>query len=437
MHDDKVAGHYGRDKTEDLVRRDFHWPGLRKWIGDYVGSCDVCQRNRRPRAKPVGELAPLPLAGKPWQSITWDHITDLPESRGLDSILVIVDRFSKRAHFVPCRKDNDAPALAELFVREYVRLHGFPEQIISDRGTLFTSQFWKDVCRITGVENSFSTAFHPQTDGQTERSNSTLEQYLRSYVNFQQYDWVELLPMAEFAYNNSKHSAIGMSPFMASEGTHHRISFRRDLTAGETATEYTDRMNNIFESVKRALEQAREDMAKYANRKRQPVPPTGYEVGDMVMLSSKHVNTIRPSKKLEWKSFGPFKIVAKIGKAQMARKLELPASMKRMHPVFHVSMLTPYWGNELDAREVGAPPPPEVLENGETAWVVSEIVHSKEVKRGRGRRVQYYVRYEGYADEHNEWVSPGEFHHDDLVVVDFHKRYPRLPTPGRQEYGDA
>jgi hypothetical protein len=198
VHDGKLAGHYGRDKTEDLLSRVFYWPRMRDWVGNYVASCLTCQKNRRPQQKPIGELAPLPAARKPWSSITWDHITDLPESLGQDVILVIVDRFSKRAHFIPCRKDNNASYLAKLFFSHYVKLHGFPDQIISDRGTLFMSSFWRDVCASAGVERRFSTAYHPETDGQTERSNLTLEQYLRSYVNFQQDDWAELLPLAEF-----------------------------------------------------------------------------------------------------------------------------------------------------------------------------------------------------------------------------------------------
>lgn len=112
--------------------------------------------------------------------------------------------------------------------------------------------------------------------------------------------------------------------------------------------------------------------------------------------------------------------------------------MRRMHPVFHVSQLIPYRANTLEGREVIVPPVPEVLDNGDLGYVVSEIVHSKEVRRGRsGRTTRYLVRYEGYGDDSNEWVRPEEFHHDNLVVTEFHKRYPHLPVPGRQEYGDA
>lgn len=179
---------------------------------------------------------------------------------------------------------------------------------------------------------------------------------------------------------------------MASEGREHRFTQAIPGTreqAVKSVQEYRDRLDIIWDLMKRALEQAREDMAKYADQKRTAVPDEGYNVGDMVMLSSKHVYTMRPSKKLEWKTFGPFKITAIVGEAKMARQLELPAGMRRMYPVFHVSQMMPYKANELEGRGVEAPPPPEVLETGDLGWVVDKIVHSKELRQTRaGRRCQ-------------------------------------------------
>jgi hypothetical protein len=131
-HDQKLVGHYGRDKTTEMVLREFWWPRLRETVAEYVATCDVCQRNRRPRAKPMGELHPLPVPEGKWKSVTMDHITGLPVSKGFDPILVIVDRFTKRAHFVPCRKDDDTHALASIFVNEWVRLHGYPKDLLTD-----------------------------------------------------------------------------------------------------------------------------------------------------------------------------------------------------------------------------------------------------------------------------------------------------------------
>jgi hypothetical protein len=320
LHDGRLAGHFGREKTYDLVQREFTWPGMQAWVAQYVATCNLCQRNRRPRAKPMGELVPLPAATAPWKSITWDHITDLPESKGFDSILVIVCRFSKRSHFLPCRMDQDTEGLAELFVKDYVRLHGLPDQIISDRGLRFTSNLWADICKLSKIERSLSTAYHPESDGQTERNNSTLEQYLRTYVSFQQDDWASLLPMAEFAYNNSYHSAIKMSPFMASEGREYRFNMAgKSPVKSESATAFAARMQKLWNDVHANLEKAWEDMRKYADRKRWSVPEEGYEVGDWVMLLSKYIKTIWPSKKLDWKTLGPFQITSVVGDGGMAR----------------------------------------------------------------------------------------------------------------------
>src|SRR4051794_15927973 len=154
----------------------------------------------------------LPVPVRPWRDTTMDMITGIPPSLGdaekaYDAILVIVDRFTKIARYFPVRKTMDAAQLATLFVDNIVKEYGVPRSIITDRGTTFTSQFWSSLCFYMKAKRRLSTAFHPQTDGQTERQNQVLEQYLRAYVDYQQDDWVTMLPMAEFTYNNSVHSS--------------------------------------------------------------------------------------------------------------------------------------------------------------------------------------------------------------------------------------
>ena len=147
-----------------------------------------------------------------------DFITDHPTSEGYDTVLVVIDRLTKMSHFIPCKKSLDARQFATLFLKEIVRLHGIPRDVITDRGSLFTSDLWKKTTEKLGIERRLSTAFHPQTDGQTERTNGILDQYLRVYVNYQQDNWNELLPMAEFAYNNSYQETIKTTPFYANYG---------------------------------------------------------------------------------------------------------------------------------------------------------------------------------------------------------------------------
>jgi hypothetical protein len=183
-------------------------------IIEYIRSYLECQKDKATRHKPYGLLSPLELPYVPWTSIAMDFITDLPLSEDCDQLWVIVDRFTKMAHFIPLKKDQKkVEHLVKVFAREIWRFHGIPTDIISDRDSQFTSTEWKQFLGILGVRPRMSTSFHPQTDGQTERINQTIEAYLRSFINYEMDNWVGLLPMAEFAYNNSVTQATGMLPF--------------------------------------------------------------------------------------------------------------------------------------------------------------------------------------------------------------------------------
>ena len=185
-------------RTQALVGQYFKWAGLATAVEGYVRSCDACQRNKVVRHAPFGLLNPLPIPSKPWCSISLDWITDLPPSNYHDAILVVVDRLTKQAIFIATTKSMSAADVATLFLQHVVRLHGVPESMVSDRDPIFTCHFWRRLLELLGIKANRSSAFHPQTDGQTERMNSVLEQYLRMYCDYQQTDWANLLPMAEF-----------------------------------------------------------------------------------------------------------------------------------------------------------------------------------------------------------------------------------------------
>ena len=168
--------------------------------------------------KPYVNLQTLPVPTHRWKNLSIDFVTGLPIStdwngESYDSILVIVDRLTKMVHYKPVKITIDAPGLAKVIINVVVRHHGLPDSIITDRGSLFTSKFWSSLCYFLGIKRRLSTAFHPQTNGQTERQNSTMEVYLRAFVNWEQNDWVCLLPMAEFTYNNAKNASPGHTPF--------------------------------------------------------------------------------------------------------------------------------------------------------------------------------------------------------------------------------
>ena len=215
-HDTKVAGHMGQDKTIELIRRNFWWPEMNERIIDFVSSYPEYQQNKASRHQPSGLSSPLELPYAPWQSIAMDFITELPVSEGCDQLWVIIDRFTKMAHFIPLKTNGKTVTdLAIIFAREVWKHHGLPADIVSDRTSRFTSAVWKEFLRLSDIRSHMSTVFHPQTDGQTERLNQTIETYLRAFVSKEQEDWVRLLPMAEFGYNNSTTAGNGMSPFYA------------------------------------------------------------------------------------------------------------------------------------------------------------------------------------------------------------------------------
>ena len=173
-HDSPVAGHYGMAKTFELISRNYYWPRQRSFVNEYVASCEVCKRNKTPRQRPFGLLQPLEAPYAPWSSISMDFIVKLPPSQGNDSVLVVVDRYTKLAHFIPCLETTTAPQFAEIFIRHIVKHHGLPRDIISDRGSIFMSSFWSTMCSKLGIVGNHSTSYHPQTDGQTERVNKPL-----------------------------------------------------------------------------------------------------------------------------------------------------------------------------------------------------------------------------------------------------------------------
>jgi len=206
-HDSPLAGHFGQEKTYSLISRDFYWPGMTRDVKDYVSRCYDCNRNKSSNHKKFGLLQPLPIPPLPWHSLSMDFISQLPLSNNHDAILVIVDRFSKMSLFIRTKTTCTSSDLADLFVEHVFLKHCLPDNIVSDRGSLFVSSFWTSLCQHLKIRRNLSTAYHPESDGQTERVNQILKQYLRMFVSYQQDDWSKWLPMAEFAYNNTTHSS--------------------------------------------------------------------------------------------------------------------------------------------------------------------------------------------------------------------------------------
>ena len=226
-HDTKVAGHPGRFKTLELVSRSYWWPNMSRYVGMYVSHCDLCLRTKIQRRLLSGELQPLPIPDERWDAISVDFISELPESGRYDSIMVAVrvNSAGKCSHFVETVTTVTAAGAANLYLRNIWKLHGLPRKVVSDRGPQFVAAFMKELYRLLGIEAATSTAYHPQTDGQTERVNQELEQYLLLFVRERQDDWYTLLPLAEFSYNNHVHSSTQQTPFLLDTSRHPRMGF--------------------------------------------------------------------------------------------------------------------------------------------------------------------------------------------------------------------
>jgi RNase H-like domain found in reverse transcriptase/Reverse transcriptase (RNA-dependent DNA polymerase)/Integrase zinc binding domain/Integrase core domain/Chromo (CHRromatin Organisation MOdifier) domain len=430
-HDAAPAGHFGQAKTHELVTRDFYWPRLRRFVNRYVSTCDTCARAKAPRHKPHGLLAPLPVPTRPWRSISMDFIVSLPVSpSGNDAIFVVVDRFTKMAHFVPLRTTADAPDVAQLFFQHVFRHHGLPDDIVSDRGSVFTSRFWKTLVAHLGVTPNMSTSFHPQSDGQTERVNQVLEGYLRAFVDYQQDNWQDLLPNAEFAYNNAAHASTGKSPFFVNHGLHPKSP----STAAPPALDSTNpaaeqlaaTLGELHEQLTHILADAAATQARFYDRKVKEAPP--FKPGDQVWLIRRHIATRRPSNKLDHKRLGPYRITDKVGRA--AFRLELPASM-RIHPVFHVSLLEPFRANDIPGR-MQAPPPP-VAVDGHEEHEVQAVLDSR---RYHGK-LQYLVHWRGWPVSSQSWEPSGHLANSPDLVDAFHRAYPAKPRPRAKPAGKA
>ena len=363
-HDTPVAGHQGIERTFEAIHKLFYWPKMNNDVRQYVKSCDTCQRIKASQQVPAGLLQPLPIPAQPWDQVSMDFITQLPKTRsGFDAIVVFVDTFSKMVHLVPTKTTATAPDTAKIFFDHVFKLHGLPKSIVSDRDAKFTSRFWQSLFKTMGTRLAMSTAFHPQTDGQTERANRTLEDMLRAFVNYQQDNWDQLLSAAEFACNNAPNASTKMSPFQINYGRDPLNPYSQIHDLPDTVPAAADFIRNLKNATKiatDALVLAKASQEKYANRSRREVE---FSVGDQVLLSASHINLAsqaqRPSKKLQHRFIGPYKIIQKI--SPVAYKLELPETV-HVHPVFHVGLLRPYKAplTILDRIITSAPVPPAV-----------------------------------------------------------------------------
>jgi Integrase zinc binding domain/Integrase core domain len=338
-HDSLTGAHFGVTKTLKAVEAKFWWPSWRTDVIRFVTTCNSCQRNKPSSTKPAGELKPLDIPENTWESVGMDFIVKLPQTtNGNDSILVMVDRLSKMVRLAPCRETITAEQTAQLFLESVYKSHGMPTSLVTDRDTRFTSQFWEEFCSLVGIKRHMSSAFHPQSDGQTERTNRTLEDILRHYVSPTMLDWDRYLPAIEFAINSAYQESIKASPFTLIYGRNPHSPFdailgtktlrrpsahnhkRSPSSSSPVANAYVQAIEKAVANAKKAIKVAQDRQKFYADQRRTPMT---YEVGDQVLLSTKNLNvTNMGSRKLVPRFIGPFPVTEVIN--EVAVKLSLP-----------------------------------------------------------------------------------------------------------------
>ncbi|GJT76720.1 putative reverse transcriptase domain-containing protein [Tanacetum coccineum] len=324
-HKSKYSVHPGSDKMYQDMKQLYWWPNMKADIATYVSKCLTCLRVKAEHQKPSGLLVQPAIPQWKWENITMDFVTKLPRTQsGNDTIWVIVDRLTKSAHFLPMRETDPMDKLAKLYLKEVVTRHGIPVSIICDRDPRFTSNFWRSFQKAMGTRLDMSTAYHPETDGQSERTIQTLEDMLRACVIDFGNGWEGHLPLIEFSYNNSYHASIKAAPFEALYGRKCRspVCWAEVGDARLTGPELVHETTEKIVQIKQRMQAARDRQKSYADVRRKPLE---FQVGDRVMLKvSPWKGVVRFGKrgKLNPRYIGPFKVLAKVG--TVAYRLELP-----------------------------------------------------------------------------------------------------------------
>jgi hypothetical protein len=353
LHTSLIGGHSGFLKTYHRVKKDFFWDGLKTDVQRFVAECVVCQQNKVETIKTPGILQPLSIPSQRWEEVSMDFITGLPKSEGKSVIMVIVDRLTKYAHFCALSHPFKASTVATAFMETVQKLHGSPKIIVSDRDPIFTGHFWTELFSCLGTQLAHSSSYHPQSDGQTEIVNKCLEGYLRCFVFDKQTQWFKWLPLAEWWYNTSFHTATKMTPFMALYGYHPPsiTSSLKEKSKVQAVEDHIENQQQILQILKDNLTMAQNRMKQQAD---QHSSERSFEVGDWVFLrlqpyKQMSLKQAKKDNKLSPKYYGPYKVLQNIG--TMAYKLELPAS-SRVHPVFHVSCLKKVIGDKIPVQTI-------------------------------------------------------------------------------------
>jgi hypothetical protein len=422
-HDHPSASHPGILKTYQMVKEVYWWTHQRDIVMKYVQGCATCQSTKLGTMHPKIPIMPITLKEQAplFMTIALDLITDLPLSQGYDSILTITNHdCSKAAIFLPCLKTVTGEGIAQLYMQHVFPHFGVPRKVILDQDPRFTGKFMQELCKQLHIEQNISSAYHPQMDSQSKRTNQWLEQYLCVYGNFQQDNWASLLPLTQFIYNAWPSEVTKMTPF--------------DLLMGFTPKIWQTKMTSTLPDLTWCKEWllVTRDWAQEAIKKAQKmvmkcnVQQKGwrayepYKEGDLVWLDGKNLCMSHPTQKLAPKWYGLFKVIDVINPVLFHLELPLQWKQKKVHPIFHTSLLSPY--KEMKEHGANFPEPPPDLVEGKEEYKVEQVLDSR--WDGCRKKLQYLLKWRGYSQAHDSW-EPAEQVHAPELVDRFHWENPK------------
>ena len=404
LHDAPTGAHCGRDRLLAELQRRFVWQGMAAQAEQYVLTCDSCQRNKHSKQLTPGLLMPLPIPEEPCMHWTTDAVTGLPKTKaGFDAIQVYVDRLTKLKHFAVAHTSDGSVQLANNTLRTIIGPHGVPKSMVSDRDTRITAKYWKELQRLLGSTVSLSTAYHPQSDGQSEREIQTLTVALRSYANSMGNDWDEYLPALELAFNSKQQASTGASPFALVYGQEARLPIDCALDGARSvqvpaAGDRAARMQKAMNCARSRTEQAQERQRKAADRKRRLLL---LKPGDQVLLSTEGLRLRSGTHKLTSRFIGPFTVTGSVN--DNAVTLELPPLLDALHSTFNISRLKVYRDGRTAfptrPQRLHQPPAVDSDTNGVSQYEVESVL----AQRSKGSRREMLVRWKGYGAEDDMW----------------------------------
>lgn len=439
FHNSRMGGHFGQEKTYLQLCRRFYWPDMEASVRRYVKGCDLCLRTKARQHAPFGLLEALDIPQERWKQVGIDFITKLPTTpAGNNAIVTIIDHLTKRAHFIPTtEEDLSAETFAQLFMKESVRLHGMPTKIISDRDPRFVSAFWKQLMQLLGTKLGMSTAYHPQTDGQSEKANDIVGTWLRAFAReSEQTEWDRMLPIAEFAYNSTSQASTGKTPFELDLGYHPRwpldlmIQTVVETPRSSTAVDFATRQQHNLQQAKDSLIRARDAQKELYDRQHLP---HDFAIGDSVYLDTRDLpityanNTEERSRKLQDRFAGPFEIVA-ASASPNAWVLNTPGAWK-VHQPFNVSRFK----KDTSDTDRQHHPPAMVHTARGSEYMLEKIV----AREKQGNRWMYKVRWTGYEELDDTWEPLANLDGCKETVEEFHRENglitPRWPRRIRRK----